>query len=34
MLGKDILRFHCVYWPAMLMSAGYDVPSSSSSTGT
>ncbi len=26
MLGKDILRFHCVYWPAMLMSAGYDVP--------
>ena len=27
LLGKDILRFHCVYWPAMLMSAGYDVPS-------
>jgi methionyl-tRNA synthetase len=27
MLGKDILRFHCVYWPAMLLSAGYDVPS-------
>ena len=26
MLGKDILRFHCVYWPAMLMSAGYDIP--------
>jgi methionyl-tRNA synthetase len=26
MLGKDILRFHCVYWPAMLLSAGYDVP--------
>jgi len=25
-LGKDILRFHCVYWPAMLMSAGYEVP--------
>ena len=21
-LGKDILRFHCVYWPAMLMAAG------------
>ena len=20
------LRFHCVFWPAMLMSAGYDVP--------
>jgi methionyl-tRNA synthetase len=25
-LAKDILRFHCVYWPAMLMSAGYDPP--------
>ena len=25
-MAKDILRFHCVYWPAMLMSAGYDVP--------
>ena len=23
-LGKDILRFHCVYWPAMLMAAGID----------
>jgi methionyl-tRNA synthetase len=26
LLGKDILRFHCVYWPAMLLGAGYDVP--------
>src|SRR3954447_4268044 len=26
LLAKDILRFHCVYWPAMLMSAGYDPP--------
>ena len=26
LLGKDILRFHCVYWPALLLSAGYDVP--------
>ena len=26
MLGKGILRFHCVFWPAMLLSAGYDVP--------
>ena len=25
-IGKDILRFHCVYWPAMLMSAGIDPP--------
>jgi len=26
LLGKDILRFHCVYWPAMLLSAGYQPP--------
>jgi methionyl-tRNA synthetase len=26
LMAKDILRFHCVYWPAMLMSAGYEVP--------
>ena len=26
MIGKDILRFHCVYWPAMLMSAGIELP--------
>lgn len=26
-IGKDILRFHAVYWPAMLMSAGYPLPS-------
>jgi methionyl-tRNA synthetase len=26
LLGKDILRFHCVYWPAMLLSAGYELP--------
>jgi methionyl-tRNA synthetase len=25
-VGKDIIRFHCVYWPAMLLSAGYPVP--------
>ena len=25
-IGKDILRFHCVYWPAMLMGAGIDPP--------
>ncbi|NNE75289.1 MAG: methionine--tRNA ligase [Acidimicrobiales bacterium] len=24
MLGKDILRFHCVYWPAMLLAAGIE----------
>ena len=25
-LGKDILRFHAVYWPCMLMSAELDLP--------
>jgi methionyl-tRNA synthetase len=25
-IGKDILRFHAVYWPAMLMSAGLSLP--------
>jgi methionyl-tRNA synthetase len=26
MIGKDILRFHAVYWPAMLIAAGLGVP--------
>jgi methionyl-tRNA synthetase len=26
LIGKDIIRFHCIYWPAMLLSAGYEVP--------
>ncbi|MBP6716195.1 MAG: methionine--tRNA ligase, partial [Acidobacteria bacterium] len=26
LVGKDITRFHCVVWPAMLMSAGLPVP--------
>ena len=26
MIGKDILRFHAVYWPAFLMSAGLEPP--------
>jgi methionyl-tRNA synthetase len=25
-VGKDILRFHTVYWPAFLMGAGIEVP--------
>lgn len=25
-IGKDILRFHAIYWPAMLMSAGLKPP--------
>ena len=26
LIGKDILRFHAVYWPAMLMSASLPLP--------
>lgn len=26
MVGKDIIRFHAVYWPAFLMSAGLPLP--------
>ncbi len=26
MIGKDIIRFHAVYWPAFLMSAGVPLP--------
>src|SRR5207244_8091537 len=25
-IGKDIVRFHAVYWPAFLLSAGIEVP--------
>ncbi|KAK6195372.1 hypothetical protein SNE40_000819 [Patella caerulea] len=25
-IGKDILRFHAVYWPAFLMAAGLELP--------
>jgi len=25
-IGKDILRFHAIYWPAMLMAAGLPLP--------
>ena len=25
-IGKDITRFHCVFWPAMLLSAGEALP--------
>lgn len=28
LVGKDILRFHTVYWPAMLLSAGIELPKS------
>lgn len=26
LVGKEIIRFHCLYWPALLMSAGLPVP--------
>jgi len=25
-IGKDITRFHCIIWPALLMSAGIELP--------
>ncbi|MBU6424301.1 MAG: methionine--tRNA ligase [Chloroflexota bacterium] len=25
-IGKDISRFHCIYWPAMLLAAGIELP--------
>src|SRR5205823_4213433 len=25
-IGKDITRFHCIYWPAMLLAAGVELP--------
>jgi methionyl-tRNA synthetase len=26
LIGKDIIRFHCIYWPAILYAAGVPVP--------
>jgi len=28
LVGKEIIRFHCVYWPAFLLAAGLPVPQS------
>lgn len=28
MIGKEIIRFHCVYWPAFLLAAGLELPKS------
>lgn len=25
-IGKDIIRFHCIYWPAFLMAANLELP--------
>ncbi len=32
-IGKDIVRFHGIYWPAMLWSAGYEAPEKLLTTG-
>jgi len=33
LVGKDIIRFHAVYWPAFLMAAGLPLPKRISSNG-
>ena len=33
LIGKDILRFHAVYWPAFLLSAGLTLPKTIFATG-
>jgi methionyl-tRNA synthetase len=33
LIGKEISRFHCVYWPAFLMAAGLPVPKSVRANG-
>jgi methionyl-tRNA synthetase len=33
LLGKDIVRFHCVWWPAMCMAAGIEPPAQLLVTG-
>jgi len=33
MVGKEITRFHCIYWPAFLMAAGLPLPRSVRANG-
>ena len=33
LIGKEISRFHCVYWPAFLMAAGVEPPRSVKANG-
>ncbi len=33
LIGKEISRFHCVYWPAFLMAAGIELPRSIRANG-
>lgn len=32
-IGKDIVKFHGIYWPAMLKSAGFELPKNLLTTG-
>ena len=29
LIGKDVLRFHTIYWPIMLMALGLELPKNS-----
>jgi methionyl-tRNA synthetase len=33
LIGKEISRFHCIYWPAILMAAGLQVPNMVAANG-
>jgi methionyl-tRNA synthetase len=32
-MAKDIVKFHAIYWPAMLKSSGYELPKQILTTG-
>jgi len=33
LVGKEIVRFHCIYWPAFLMAAGLPLPKAIAANG-
>jgi methionyl-tRNA synthetase len=33
LVGKEIVRFHCIYWPAFLMAAGLPLPKAVAANG-
>jgi methionyl-tRNA synthetase len=33
LVGKEIVRFHCIYWPALLMAAGLPLPKAVAANG-
>jgi methionyl-tRNA synthetase len=33
LVGKEIIRFHCVYWPAFLLAAGLELPTAITAHG-